>query len=64
MWLLELNMSALVKSYRTKTTSDDARKYKERADEVLLSRGRNGRTQINARGKTQSQIFDMLMGLQ
>jgi len=53
----------LVKSYRI-TPTDNARKYKERADEVLLTRGRNGRTQISARGKTQAQIFDMLMGLQ
>ncbi len=55
-------MSTLAK-FSSRDTSK-ARRYKAKADEVLLSRGKSGGVRIDAKGKTTDQIFDMLMGLQ
>jgi hypothetical protein len=37
--------------------------YKKRCDEVLLDRGKNGGTRIQAKGKTTEEVLAILLSL-
>ena len=43
---------------------DAATQYKAQADAVLLSRGKKPAVRLNIKGKSESQISDMLTALQ